>query len=119
MERIMLRDEYVRRAVVERIIDGDTYDVMVSLGFDIYRRIRVRLNGVDTWELRGENRELGMLATDHVEELAANTDGDVLIKSIDFKTGKYGRTIADVISVNGGTDWGSSLVENGHAKRKT
>ena len=113
---LMVRDEFIREAEVLRVIDGDTYDMMVSLGFGTYRKIRIRLNGEDTWELRGDDRELGLLASEHVERLAADTDGDVLIRSVDYKTGKYGRTIGDVISVSDGTDWGKSLVENGHEK---
>jgi len=113
-----IRDEFVREAYILRILDGDTYDVMVSLGFDTHRKIRIRLNGVDTWELRGENRDLGDLATKHVEGLSEETNGDVLIRSVDYKTGKYGRTIADVVSVSDGTDWGESLVENGHGKKE-
>lgn len=114
----MVRDEFIREASILRIVDGDTYDVMVSLGFGTYRKIRIRLNGVDTWEMRGDDRELGRLATEHIVGLAADTDGDVLIRSVDYKTGKFGRTIADVISVSDGTDWGSSLEENGHGKQK-
>ena len=115
----MVRDEFVREAEVLRIIDGDTYVAMVSLGFDTYRKIHIRLNGVDTWESGGEERELGRLATRHVTGLCSDTDGEVLIRSVDYKTGKYGRTIADVVSVSDGTDWGKSLVENGHAKKKS
>lgn len=114
----MLRDEFIREASVLRVVDGDTYDLMVSCGFDTYRKIRVRLEGVDTWEVRGENRESGRLATEHVKELCRLTGGKVMIQSTEYRTGKYGRTIGNVTSVSDGTDWGESLRENGHAKKE-
>tara|TARA_R100000306_G_scaffold52262_1_gene49134 strand:+ start:147 stop:491 length:345 start_codon:yes stop_codon:yes gene_type:complete len=113
----VIRDEFIREAKVLRVVDGDTYDLMVSLGFGSYISIRVRLAGADTWEMRGENKEAGRLAKEHVKGLTRATAGRVLLRSTEYKKGKYGRTIGDVTSVSDGTDWGDSLKENGHVKR--
>ena len=58
-----------RSAIVKKIVDGDTFDLLVDLGFDVHRVIRVRLADADTWEPRGENKDLGDAATRRVEEL--------------------------------------------------
>ena len=89
------------RAVVRRVIDGDTIEVLLDKGFGNMKIERLRLAGVDTPELRPrkgtpEDRErervAARLAKDRVIELV---DGrEVIVKS--YKTGKFGRWIAEV-----------------------
>lgn len=43
--------EFRYRATLVRAIDGDTYEMLVDLGFHVHRRLTVRLQGVDAWEL--------------------------------------------------------------------
>ena len=77
--------------------DGDTIDLEVDLGFSIKHKIRVRLAGVDTPELRGgteESKELAIEARDFVEE-ALSSDW-VVVRTHKDKKGKYGRYIADI-----------------------
>jgi len=89
---------YHYRAKVVRLVDGDTIDFDVWLGFGIVYRIRTRLLDVDTPE-RGQ--EGFHAATDVLRGLldaATNEDGFVIIKT--KKTGKYGRWLVDIPFVN-------------------
>jgi len=58
----MLEDTYTRKAVVKRIIDGDTIEVMVDCGFRRYSVEKIRLLGVDTPEVRGPSKEQGLIS---------------------------------------------------------
>ena len=102
--------EYI--ATVERIVDGDTVDVRIDVGFFVCIRMRLRLNGIDTFEMRGEERELGLLAKAFVE--ARIPPGSVvLIKT--YKLGTYGRFVADVRYVRGLADPDvGDFAERGH-----
>ena len=43
---------YTYNAKVERVVDGDTVDALVDLGFDTWKKVRFSLNGIDAWEPR-------------------------------------------------------------------
>lgn len=80
-------------AVVDRVVDGDTYDLVIDVGFYIKLTARIRLRGVNTPEVRGEEREAGLAAKVFVE--ARLPPGQrVLVDT--YKVGKFGRYIADV-----------------------
>lgn len=78
---------------VDRIIDGDTIDLIIDLGFFTHTKIRVRLLDIDTPEIRGPERPEGLQAKAFVEEWLA--ERDVLVVET-HKTGKYGRWLADL-----------------------
>ena len=65
---------------INRVVDGDTIDVTIDLGFDLYKKERVRIAGVDTPEKRTrdpEEKELGIDATNWMKEkLEGAIDGD-------------------------------------------
>ena len=65
---------------INRVVDGDTIDVTIDLGFDLYKKERVRVAGVDTPEKRTRNLEekaLGIDATNWLKEkLEGAIDGD-------------------------------------------
>ena len=106
---------YVYRCTVTNIVDGDTIDVLIDVGFGIYVTKRLRFLLIDTWETRGEEREQGLLAKERLEELV-NTAEKVYIQTIMDAEGKYGRVLAWVwtetndllLSVN------EVLLEEGH-----
>ena len=86
--------------IIERVVDGDTVDVRVDAGFDIWTKQRVRLMGIDTPESRTRDlreKKFGKLATARVEELlpVGSKQRIVLTKG----KGKYGRYLADFIMV--------------------
>ncbi len=115
---------YVYKCEVKRVIDGDTLDLDIDLGFNVHIFERVRLYGIDTPELFGPTAtEAGKLAKAFVEEWVSQhseLDGHFEYHSTkyDFKD-KYGRglgTIKFVSSDNEITDLVDQLVLNGHVK---
>ena len=85
---------------IVKVVDGDTIDVIIDLGFDLYKKERVRVAGVDTPEKRTrdlEEKELGINATNWLtEQLDSAIDGedDLVIRTeIDGGFGKYGRLL--------------------------
>lgn len=91
----MFKQNYVYNAKVINIVDGDTVDVNVDLGFNIFFKVRLRLNGINTPELKESDpvkREMANKAKARVAELIK--DRDVIIES--RKMDKYGRYLADI-----------------------
>ena len=108
---------YEYNAKLINVVDGDTLDFEVSLGFGIFHKIRVRLDGIDTPEIRRgteEERKHGREAKKYLEWSWLNQEG-VLVTHKDRK-GKYGRYIADFYS--NGKDIVGDLIDNGFEKRE-
>ncbi len=85
----------VYQAYCVKVIDGDTVDVLIDLGFDISHKVRLRLKNLDTYEIRSkdvEEKKLAMLERDKLRSLIFKKN--ILIKT--YKKGKYGRYIADI-----------------------
>ena len=85
---------------INRVVDGDTIDVTIDLGFDLYKKERVRVAGVDTPEKRTrdkEEKELGLDATYWLKEKldgAIAGDDDLVIRTeLVGGVGKYGRLL--------------------------
>lgn len=88
------------KARVERVVDGDTYDCIVDLGFAIYHKIRIRLRAVDTPEVYGPNASPeGKLASEFVKELIEGKN--VIITTSKTTATSYGRWEADVYITGG------------------
>lgn len=95
---------YEYKATVVRIVDGDTIDVDINLGFDvILRKQRIRLLGVDTPEKRTRDpieKIFGLLASEFVENrIPVGTE--IIIKTQLRDRGKFGRILGDIILENG------------------
>ena len=85
---------------INRVVDGDTVDVTIDLGFDLYKKERVRIAGVDTPEKRTrdlEEKALGLDATQWLKEkLEGAIDGDdelTIRTELKGGVGKYGRLL--------------------------
>ena len=85
---------------IDKVVDGDTIDVTIDLGFDLSKKERVRVAGIDTPEKRTRNLEekaLGLDATAWIKEHlegAINGDDDLIIRTeLDGGVGKYGRLL--------------------------
>ena len=85
---------------INRVVDGDTIDVTIDLGFDLYKKERVRVAGVDTPEKRTrdkEEKELGIDATNWLKErleAAIAGEADLVIRTeLVGGVGKYGRLL--------------------------
>lgn len=103
---------YQYKAKIISVYDGDTVTAMVDLGFYHFQQMKFRLYGIDTPELRGEEREEGLKVRDIVREMIL--DKNVIINSYKDKQEKYGRYLANIIIDD--IDLNVWLVENGHAK---
>ena len=110
-------DKHIYSAKVVRVVDGDTADAMIDLGFDTWVKKRIRFYGVDTWESRTRNLEekkKGLAAKDYVKDLLENSDeGKFLLKS--HGVGKYGRVLGELFVKGNETSVNELLKENGHA----
>ena len=105
-----------------RVVDGDTCDAMIDLGFDTWVKKRIRFMGVDTWESRTRNLEekkLGLAAKARTKELlekVSSKSGYFRIKS--HGVGKYGRVLAEIFIMDDkGKQWNvnKTLITEGHA----
>ena len=85
---------------INKVVDGDTIDVTIDLGFDLYKKERVRIAGVDTPEKRTRDLEEKALGLDATEWMKKNLEGaidgdDELTIRTELKggVGKYGRLL--------------------------
>ena len=107
-----MKPEYCYHATVQKIVDADTIDLLIDCGFSIQMKQRIRVADIDAWEVRGEEREKGLLAKKFVEDLIP-VGSNVVVKTGKDK-GKYGRYIGRIY--HGDVDLSQVLVENGHAE---
>jgi|TARA_R100000081_G_C4793365_1_gene159192 micrococcal nuclease len=106
-------EPFVYNAILDRVVDGDTVDVTLDLGFDVkLHKQRCRLAGIDTPESRTRDlaeKKLGLAAKKRLEELCVN---NFKIKSLG--KGKYGRILA-IPYTEDGQDICKILIQEGHA----
>lgn len=107
---------YQYRAIVRRIVDGDTIDCDVDMGFRAWRmNERFRLAGIDAPEIRGPDRDAGRAAKAFVESLIA-PGAEITIETA-RDPDNFGRWIATVYINNQSLN--DALVDRGHAVRKS
>ena len=115
-------DKYIYRGKLDRVIDGDTIDAMIDVGFDIWVKKRIRYKGIDTWESRTRNLEekaKGLEAKARNKELLVEVSaksGYFRLKS--YGVGKYGRVLGEIfIQDANGVDMNinDTLIKEGHA----
>ena len=110
-------DKHNYSAKIVRVVDGDTCDALIDLGFDTWVKKRLRFYGVDTWESRTRNKEekvKGLAAKAYVKDLLENSDeGKFVLKS--HGVGKYGRVLAELFVKGHEQSVNELLKENGHA----
>ena len=100
---------------VTRVVDGDTIDCILDLGFSVLHKCRVRLYGIDTPESRTRDKDekvRGLLSKDFLKNAIA--DGKVVLKTkLKDSRGKFGRVLAEVW-VND-QNINQNMVEENHA----
>ena len=105
---------YKYKATLLRVVDGDTFDVDIDLGFSVVlHKQRIRLKGIDTWESRTrdlEEKKKGLEAKKFTKEMLSNCE-EIVIDS--YGKGKYGRILADVWC--DGLNLNEQLIRYGHA----
>ena len=110
--------DYIYKIRVTRVIDGDTVDADIDLGFDMTLSKRIRLHGIDTPETRTrdlDEKALGIKAKERLIEIIESSDYELYLQSMD--KGKYGRCVGvlferdfDDESIN------DMLLNEGHAE---
>ena len=107
---------------INRVLDGDTIDVTIDLGVDLYKKERVRIAGVDTPEKRTRNLEekaLGIDATNWLKEklqTAVDGDDDLLIRTeLVGGVGKYGRLLGWLYVGTDDVSLNEQMIEEGYA----
>ena len=107
---------------VNRVLDGDTIDVTIDLGFDLYKKERVRVAGVDTPEKRTrdlEEKELGIDATNWMKkqlEDTINGDDELTIRTeLVGGMGKYGRLLGWLYVGDADTSLNEQMIVEGYA----
>ena len=83
---------------VVHVVDGDTVDVFIDMGFYLHQRVRIRLLGVDTPERGHEDWSAATLALSELIETAEEDDKRFWLRT--HKTGKYGRWLGTLVSYN-------------------
>ena len=115
-------EKYIYRGKLERVVDGDTIDALIDVGFDIWIKKRIRYSGIDTWESRTRNLEekaKGLEAKARNKELlmeVSSKPGYFRLKS--FGVGKYGRVLGEIyIEDKEGKQYNinKTLMSEGHA----
>jgi micrococcal nuclease len=117
---------YEYKAVVNRVVDGDTIDVTIDLGFSVWKKMRVRMEGINTPESRTRDKEekkRGLAAKARLVEILEFNNNNCVLKV--SGVGKYGRALAivlvDTLSPTNGSDGitlidvNKQLIKEGHA----
>ena len=81
-----------------RVLDGDTVDALIDLGFDVWIKKRIRLYGINTPEVRTRDiweKEQGLASKKRLEELLEGVDNKFIL--ISKGVGKYGRCLGELL----------------------
>ena len=107
---------------IDKVLDGDTIDVTIDLGFDIYKKERVRIAGVDTPEKRTrdlEEKALGIDATNWMKDKLTETikgDEELVIRTeLKGGVGKYGRLLGWLYVGESTISLNEQMIEEGYA----
>jgi len=115
-------EKYIYRAKLDRVVDGDTVDALIDVGFDIWFKKRIRFMGIDTWESRTrdlEEKKKGLEAKARTKQLleeVSNKRGYFRLKS--HGLGKYGRVLGELFIMDGAgkqISINETLIAEGHA----
>ena len=122
LKNLKIMDKYIYRGKLERVVDGDTIDALIDVGFDIWIKKRIRYSGIDTWESRTRDlaeKAKGLEAKARNKELLmeiSSKSGYFRLKS--YGVGKYGRVLGEIFIEDAeGKQWNinETLITEGHA----
>ena len=106
---------YTYNAKLDRVVDGDTIDALVDLGFDTWKKVRIRMHGIDAWESRTrdlEEKEKGLDAKNRLIELLEGNQNEFILVS--HGVGKFGRCLGEIFKENE-VSINRQLINEGHA----
>ena len=104
------------QAKLDRVIDGDTVDAMIDLGFSTLRSIRIRFHGINTPESRTRDKsekKRGLASKARLVEILEADDNQFVVQSLGV--GKYGRCLGILYTESlGDTSVQQTLIDEGH-----
>ncbi len=104
---------YVYNAHLEKVVDADTVDLLVDLGFNVQMKMRVRLMGIDAPERYTPD---GKAATEYVRNHLECYKDNLILETFKDKAGKYGRYLGVIYRGNiKNTSLNDELLEKGYA----
>jgi len=92
---------YTYNAKVVKVVDGDTIDALVDLGFDTWKQVRIRMHGMNAPESRTrdlEEKKLGLAAKARLKEILKENKNKFILVS--HGVGKYGRCLGEIFVEN-------------------
>jgi len=107
---------YEYNAICTRVVDGDTLDARVDLGFNVWIECRIRLHGIDAPETRTKNleeKQAGLKTKQALVAIMEDCDNKFILKS--HGVGKYGRCLG-VVFIDG-ENINNRLINEGLAKK--
>ncbi len=111
---------YEYRCKVVKIVDGDTVDVDIDLGFGVWlKKERIRMFGIDTPESRTrdlDEKKYGLMAKDYITRLL-DDEGGIVLKTRKDAEGKYGRILGELWRTTDFADTSINdlMIKNHHA----
>lgn len=106
---------YIYNAKLDRVVDGDTVDAVVDLGFDTWKFIRIRLVGINTPESRTrdlEEKKFGLASKEYFKSWVAEQEY-VIIESTE--KGKFGRILGRIYNSDMSVCYNDKSIEDHHA----
>ena len=114
-----MSEMFFYKAKVMDVIDGDTLDLLVDLGFNVHHSIRVRLNGINTPESRTSDvreKTLGLQAKAYTKDWTTRHP-EVFVSTVKDKKEKFGRILAKIYSdANKTACLNDDLIDSGNAR---
>ena len=114
------------RVNITRLVDGDTVDAELDLGFNIIYKERIRLMGIDTPESRTRNKvekKLGLKSKARLKELISENKGNIILKTSKEGKGKFGRILGTLLLTVGDKEFSVNefsindiMIDEGHAR---
>ncbi len=102
------------KAKILRIVDGDTVDAMVDLGFNTWKKVRIRMYGINAPESRTrdlEEKKKGLVAKARLIEILNEVDNEFIL--ISHGVGKFGRCLGEIL-INNKNSVNKQLIKEGH-----
>lgn len=109
---------YTYNSRLDRVVDGDTVDAFIDLGFDTHVKKRIRLYGMDAWESRTRDKEekvKGLAAKARLIQILNENNNEFILVS--HGVGKFGRCLGELFITSDSDSINNQLVLEGHAKK--
>ena len=106
-------NQYIYKAYVTSVYDADTIIVKIDLGFGFsFDKLKIRLYGINAPEMRGEERNEGIISRDYLRELIL--DKEIYLETYKDEKGKYGRYLGTIYLNEENIN--EKLIKEGYAK---